>query len=89
VKACFVLGDVVSCQKKDPKDVMQFVLVGRHEKYPSAGAVDVQGPVEEHRPVVGDIGNGRLVEIRPLCDEIDQGLRLDCGAALELQGEWA
>jgi len=39
--------------------------------------------------VVGDVGNGRLIEVRPLCDEIDQGLRLDGGAALEIQGEWA
>jgi len=39
--------------------------------------------------VVGDVGNGRFVEVRPFCDEIDQGLRLDGGAVLEIQGEWA
>ena len=27
MQACFVLGDVIGCWKKDPKDVVKFVLV--------------------------------------------------------------
>ena len=36
-----------------------------------------------------EVSEGGLVEVRPFCDEIDQGLGLDGSAALEIQGEWA
>ena len=48
MQACFVFGDVVGCRKEDPKDVAEFVLVWRNEKYSGTSSIDVQGSVEEH-----------------------------------------
>ena len=50
------------------------------------GAIEVEGVVEVHDPVLGSFVGCKVLNLRPFGDEVGQGLCLDGGAGKKLDG---
>ena len=59
----------------------------RDEKNTSAGTIKVEGAVEVHNPMLGPLIEWRVLDFRPLDDEVGQSLRFDGGVTGELDGK--
>ena len=56
----------------------------RDEKNTSTSTIKVEGTVEVHNPMLGPLVEWRVLDFRPLDDEVSQSLRFDGGARGEL-----
>ena len=61
----------------DAKDIAEFIPFWRNEVYTCPSAIEVEGYVKVHSPVLGMIDRDRSLHICPLSDEIGEHLRLD------------
>jgi hypothetical protein len=72
-----VLGTIVGRLVVDLQDVLQVITLGRDEEDACACALEVQGTIEVHLPVLWLLRWRRLLGVRPLGDEIEEDLGLD------------
>ena len=68
----------------NPEDVSKLVLSQSNKQ--NASAVDVEGAIEIHYPVLGASSGDGLLNLGPLSDEVSQRLRLNGRPTSEFYG---
>ena len=74
LETCFIFGSLVRDRKMNPKYISELILGGSNEQYTCPGTFDVKSPIKIHLPMLGAIGQDRLLDLSPFGDEISQNL---------------
>ena len=74
MEACFVFDGVVGGQKVDLEYIAELILGRSNEQYTCPGTFDVKSPIKIHLPMLGAIGQDRLLDLSLFGEKIYQNL---------------
>ena len=70
MEICFILRGVVGSWKMNSEDISELVHSWSNKQNTSASAVDVEGTIEVHHPVLGTSSGDGLLDLGPLSDKV-------------------
>lgn len=73
-----VFNDIVGGVKVEADGIAELMALRRCEDDVNATSYFEVGSIEVHGPVLWILYRGRLLHLSPFCDEVGQGLGLDC-----------
>jgi hypothetical protein len=71
VKQSFILGFIVGYRPQDLKDVFQLLTSWRNKQNPSTAAVELEGPIKIHGPVLWHVYWSWDLILSPFSHEVD------------------